>query len=233
MANLEEQRVLNFFAMSVREFVGAARIKDGDPAKIIAGIFFFSLAFIFSGAETTKVYFRKNFAKGAVGFFQVLIGSIALILWGVWALTIGGIIQFGTDNMEEARAISVIAGSINFALTGLFYIIIGIYTLKCGYTEWRYPAIHGSELGESVDLGFLRKDGWSEYKIKQKAEPLTLLSVGVLFFALNPLLGIPLLFFGLSVGVLNLLSFKKAVDEAPLTVIQGGRNIEDDENLVR
>ena len=61
--------------------------------------------------------------------------------------------------------------------------------------------IHPSYRGDSYVLGFLEKRGWTQAKIQNVAEPLLVLSIGVLLSVYNILLGIPLIFSALSVWI--------------------------------
>lgn len=229
-ANHKDQ-TLNFFAMGIREAVGATQGKDGNAPRAIAAIFFFALAFIFSGVEAVKILLRRDFAKNSIDLFPLLLSGLSFIGWGGWCLSVPvSILMFADSNID----ISPIGSIASFVIGGLFYLFVGLRVLVRGYGEWKnsHNEDGGTTLGVSTILGFLRDSGWSEYQIKQIAEPSLLFATGVLLSGINLFLGIPLFFCGVSSVAFNLLSYKQKVENTPLRARRGGK-MNDDENFVK
>lgn len=222
MANEVEKQTLNFFAMAIRESIGSVSERGGrdgnEPnfGRLILAAFFFSLAFIFCGAEAMKVIFRRDFAKDTVGIVPIIVAAIAFIGWGGWCI---GVSFYATEDF------SVIGSPLSFAVTGVFYLILGIRVWARGAREWNLSNNYegGTALGKATLLSFLIESGWSEYKSKQIGEPLIVLALGILFSGINILWGIPLLFCAVSMTGINIFSYMRRVESAPLKAKPGGR----------
>jgi protein-S-isoprenylcysteine O-methyltransferase Ste14 len=222
MANEVETQTLNYFVMAVRHFIEGIRAKDADPGKMIAALFFLGLGLLFTGAEAMKIVFRRDFAKDTVGIVQIIIASLIFIGCGVAGLIPAIAMTIG--NVEDAG--SYFESPLSFAITGLFYLMLGIWIFIKGLREWNLSLENeeGTALGESTFLGFLKDSGWSEFKISQRAEPLTVLALGILLSGINIFMGIPLLFCAVTLYIFSLISYKKQIENAPLRSKLGGKS---------
>lgn len=148
------------------------------------------LAFI--GVETVKVIFRSNFGSKGLNLFKVILSVIAFgvisgVCYTIWA-----------DNSPEMRGVG---SPLSFKATAYFYAVLAIYILFQGIIQ-KYRSndkVHPQYRGDSILLGFLMKDGWSQAKIQNLAEPLLILALGAFLLVFNLYLGIPLIFCAVSV----------------------------------
>ncbi len=149
------------------------------------------LAFV--GVEAIKIIFRNNFGSKGLNLFRVILSSIA---FGIIA---GTTFAFLHDAAPEK--VIDFGGPSSFMMGGGFYIFLSIYVLVKGIIEKRKPnnQLHPQYRGDSILLGFLMKGGWSQAKVQNLAEPIFTFSIGVLFLAINPIWGLPLIFCAISV----------------------------------
>lgn len=150
------------------------------------------LAFI--GEEAVQVVFRKNFgAKGLSRWRMVL----CFILFELIAIACFAMSQSGKE--------MPIASPASFILAGFFYLLLGVYVIWKGWTDWKEAQsntqVHPAFAGESNLLSFLLKDGWSQSKVQYLAEPLLVIAIGILLCGINLFWGIPLIYCGISVWV--------------------------------
>lgn len=150
------------------------------------------LAFI--GEEAVQVVFRKNFGAKGLSRWRIV---LCFILFELIAITC-----FVTSQIKDALPIASPASSI---LSGFFYLILGIYVIRKGWSDWKEAQnntqVHPHFAGESNLLSFLLKDGWSQSKVQYLAEPILVIAIGVLFCGINPFWGVPLIYCGISVWV--------------------------------
>lgn len=148
------------------------------------------LAFV--GVEAVKVVFRKNFGSKGLSLTKIILSSIVF----------GGLAWFSYNYWQNPDEISSDMGSeISFEIATFFYGFLGVFILIRGIIQKAKPneKVHYNYRGDSGLLGFLVKDGWSQAKVQNFAEPLFVLALGVFLSAVNLVLGVPLMFCAVSV----------------------------------
>lgn len=148
------------------------------------------LAFV--GVEAVKVIFRSNFGSKGLSLFKVILSAIAFgvisgVCYSIWK-----------DNPSD---MSEVGSPRSFILTAGFYAVFAVFILVKGIMQKTKPndEVHPQYRGDSTLLGFLMKDGWSQAKVQNLAEPLLILALGAFLSAVNLFWGIPLVFCAISV----------------------------------
>lgn len=149
------------------------------------------LAFV--GEEAVQVLYRKNFGVGGLNIFRII---LCFLLFEVIAVV------FFLSGANMSPSMDVIGSKASYTWAGVFYIILGFIVLfkgLAGVAKARNSKQPYKFTGESAILAFLGKDGWSQSKIQNVAEPILTLSVGFAFALVNILWGIPIIYCALSV----------------------------------
>lgn len=149
------------------------------------------LAFV--GVEAVKVIFRNNFGSKGLSLFRVILSAIA---FGV----ITGVSY--TMWMENSSDMREFGSPMSFIMTACFYALLTIFVLVKGIvqkTKKPNDEVHPQYRGDSVLLGFLMKEGWSQAKVQNLGEPLLTLALGIFLSAVNLIWGIPIIFCAISV----------------------------------
>lgn len=158
----------------------------------------------FVEVEAVKVIFRKDFGSQAISFVRLLISVLIFSTLAFYFF----VFSFDTD-----ESIEFIGSPLSFKLAGLFYGFLSLYVLFRGIVFKLNPNKEekADYQGSSHILAFLKKDGWSQEKIQNLAEPLLLIVIGLFLIPINLFWGIPLVFSALSVWIhLGLETFLKA-----------------------
>ena len=162
--------------------------KGPRDSVVIKFLFFALLILLFVGDEAVKLLFRKNFGTSGTHWWKAVLCVLAFGGCGVFAFGVG---FDSTNNVPFYGPLSfVLAGALNFALA--------LFLLYKWLILPRDRSAHKYYRGDSTVLAFLLKKGWSQSKVQNLAEPLTLLCAGVLLSAVNPFLGLPLMFCAVS-----------------------------------
>ncbi|MCW5921441.1 MAG: hypothetical protein KIS77_03800 [Saprospiraceae bacterium] len=149
------------------------------------------LAFV--GEEAVQVIFRRNFGPGGLSGLRIV---VCFILFELIAVI------FFLLNLYADGSSKIIGSPESFAWAGVFYFILGFIVLRNGLkgiAKARNSNRPYKFVGESAVLSFLKKDGWSENKIQNLAEPILTLAVGIFLSFINILWGIPIIYCALSV----------------------------------
>lgn len=163
--------------------------QEKPNAAVLKFLFFILLILLFVGDEAVKLIFRKGFGTSGVHWWKVLlcIGCFGGLGWT--ALEIG---------MDEYSEIPPMFSRFSFYIAGGFNIGLAIFLFYKGFIQRRNKLAHKYYRGDSTLLAFLMGKGWSQAKVQNLAEPLTILGVGAMLTVLNPFLGLPLAFCAIS-----------------------------------
>lgn len=186
-----------FKGMVGRAFTeGINSTNKGNNSAVIRLVLALAGIVLFVGAEGTKVFFRKNFGMKGINIFQLVICSLCFIGVGIGCT----VMAFDTDNYSNNIALG--AGFFSFAVTGIFYLTLGVWILRKGILE-RMKAIKNNFdsdfRGETDVLKVLEERGWSQNKIRYLGEPLYALALGIVMALFNPIGAIPLVACAISV----------------------------------
>lgn len=147
---------------------------------------------LFVGAEAVKVVFRTNFGSKSINPYKLVLCAACFLAMGLFSISVIYENEFLISNF----------GLFSFIATGIFYIFLSLFILIKGFRQ-KKNAERSSDFseyeGNSYILSFLADEGWPQKKIKTLAEPLLCIAVGFFFSPINPFLGIPIIFCGLSV----------------------------------
>lgn len=175
--------------------LGREIAKDDDPRKPEDNLLLLVLLGIlgFAGVETVKVIFRRNF--GANGLDTLKLGVCFIVFMILAAIST----YLGYGNVEVETPLS-------YKVTGVFHFVFGLLIIEEGL-KMKKQAQGASEIprsyqGDSHLLAFLMENKWwSQKRVQTIAEPLTVLTAGVLLSAFNLLLGLPFVFCAISVWI--------------------------------
>lgn len=173
------------------------------------------LAFV--GVEAVKVVFRKNFGTNGISILKLVIASIA---FGLISFAAFGI--YGSESIEDSE----FGSQDSFLYMAIFYAFFTIYILFKGVTEKGRANnnVHENYRGDSSILGFLIKEGWTQAKVQNLAEPLFTLALGVFLMAINIFWGLPLIFCAISVWLNLLIESFLGLDKVRDTLSNMGYN---------
>jgi hypothetical protein len=182
-----------FFNESFKDETGPNKSNDNLLMIALVGVL------AFSGVETVKIIFRRNFGAKGVDALKLVACFIVFVALGILSFHLSG---------EETD----VGTPLTYKIAGFFHLVLGFFVLGKGLElrkESRKFNIRPENYqGDSHLLAFLLKDGWwSHAKVQTIAEPLITLAVGILLSAVNPILGIPLIFCAISVWIAPLFGF--------------------------
>lgn len=172
----------------------------------------------FVGSEAVKVIFRKNFGKKGIDTTRIVLCSIVFILIGVFAffLSKSNNHSFAAENQTE------------FLIAAIFYIILSVYVLVKGFGAIEKAQKNDNAApnykGDSELLSFLITEGGNQSTVQNLAEPFLLIVLGLFLASFNFLLGLPLMFCGVSVWVEQVLEKIFGVNQVQETLNQKGYN---------
>ena len=144
------------------------------------------------GAEGVKVVFRRNFGKGGINLFRIILCSLGFFSVAIASFTIIA---------DNDASVPFMISSHSFLVTAIIFTLLGIYTLEQGIRAWRTARTSTLTFykGDNYRLNFLVQKGWSERKIQNVAEPLIVINLGIWFCFFNLLGGLIFIICGLSV----------------------------------
>lgn len=161
--------------------------------------------FLFIGSEAVKIVFRSDFGAKGINIYKIFVCFICFLIWGLVPL-------FAFSNEP------ISGGVIGAIISLLFFVILAFHVLLKGIREnnkandQENNRKKGKTLpqdfeGKSVLLSFLLKDGWSETKIQNIAEPLLTFAIGVFFLAISPPASIAIIFCSISIWTLQIYNY--------------------------
>jgi len=174
-------------------FEGLVSEKNDRSKKIAILLLIVILAY--AGVEAVKVIFRNNFGKNGLSITKLIFSFLAFIAVGFIALD-----SYSTFDINGGY--SAYDSKNSFLYTSIFYFALALFLLIKGVIaviKRTTNNVHPSYRGDSVILGFLMESGWSQAKVQNLAEPLTVLIIGIFLLPLNLFLGLPLIFCAISV----------------------------------
>ena len=183
-------------------------------------LFWYSLlgVLFFVGSEAAKVIFRKNFGKKGIGTTKLLLCSIVFILIGIFAFFLS----------KSNNHSLVVENQTEFLIAAVFYIILGVYVLVKGLGAVEKAKNNDSAApnykGDSELLSFLITEGVQQNTVQNLAEPFLLIVLGLFLASFNYILGIPLIFCGVSVWVEQVLEKIFGVNQVQETLNTKGYN---------
>lgn len=191
MKDLLDQK-FEALGMGFFQYLIASTNKGSNSSKIKLFLAFLAiLAFV--GVEAVKIVFRKNFGVKGISTLRL---AISIIIFGM-------ISSFGFVEYYAPTDLSKGYGHSSFLAMGVLYAILTTYLIVKGWIEKTKSSNVLNEYyrGDSVILAFLMKGekGWKQSTVQNFAEPVLMLALGFFFFSINPFLGIPIAFCGLSV----------------------------------
>jgi hypothetical protein len=197
-------------------------INGGNPASNrMAWTILAMLSFV--GEEAVQIVFRKNFGIGGLSVLRIVVCFLLFELVAVLCFFLG-------THPMESRA--VIGSSASFTWAGMFYVVLGFIVLIKGFmgmAKAKKSNRFDKFTGESAILSFLGKDGWSQSRIQNVAEPVLTLAVGVALSFVNILWGVVIIYCGISVWACKVMDaiFLEPSDPQPTSQQQQGRNFHD------
>lgn len=173
--------------------LGADFVRRADPvaASRITWVLLAMLAFV--GEEAVQVLFRKNFGPGGLSALRVIVCFILFEIIAVIFFLFGAFAD---------KSLDVVGTHASFICAGIFYVVLGFVVLMKGLkgiAKAKNSDRPYKFAGESAMLSFLVKDGWSQSKTQNLAEPVLTLAIGIFFSFVNILWGIPVIYCALSV----------------------------------
>ena len=163
--------------------------KGARDSVVIKVLFFALLILLFVGDEVVKLLFRRNFGASGIHWWKAVLCTLAFGGCGISAFQIGFEI-----NASEAQ----FYGPLSFMVAGALNVGLSCFLLYKWLILPRNRLAHKYYRGDSTALSFLLEKGWSQSRVQNFAEPLTLLCAGTLLSAINPMLGLPLMFCAVS-----------------------------------
>ncbi len=183
----------NFVAHGARNLIDSTDDKNTAAQTRLMLTLLGILAFV--GIEAVKVVFRKNFGRKGISMVRIVLCSlifafIAASAFNTWS-------EGQTGDMDEA------GNHASFLAVTVFYSILAFFVLVKGIIE-KVKAVRSTTVnpyyrGESSLLNFLVKEGWSQNRVQNLAEPLLALGMGVFLASVNLMWGLPLMFCAASV----------------------------------
>ena len=168
----------------------AANIPDSMDGKKSGG-FKLTLAILgilaFIGNEAVKVLFHKNFGmtKGAIVRLTLCFFSFGCI----------AVLFFLSLDANDSLATEYGSPGSHLVM-GIFYSVLAVTILIKGIAYRNKFDEHN--VGDSTLLSFLKKDGWSQKKIQNIAEPLFVIILGATICLFDLIGGLPIIFCALS-----------------------------------
>jgi len=144
------------------------------------------------GAEGVKVAFRRNFGKGGINLFRLILCSL-----GFFSVAIASFVII----VEVNSSLPFMVSPDSFFVNGIIFTLLGIYILVQGIRAWKKARKSqlSSYKGDNFRLNFLTQKGWTGRKIQNVAEPLIVINLGIWFCFFNLLGGLIFIICGLSV----------------------------------
>lgn len=176
---------------------------DKHLIRVIYGCFLAIFAFV--GAEPVKVIYRKNFGKGGLHPICLVVSCALFGILGVVSI-LAAFAGLSNDivPVEKMRFIQAEGGFVSYAIIGVLYLWIATYVYTKGMKDIKESNKNRYKPGYTGDselLIFLKKEGWSEGKIKWIGEPLSVFLIGIAICFLNLLGGIPIIVCSLSLVI--------------------------------
>lgn len=189
-----------------------------DLATVVIVIVLFFLFFAYCVGQNL---FRGK--KGGNYLFNILTHTLA----GSAAFLGLAIYLFITGLYMEAGEIIYGSNKVQFAIATIFFFTVSLCNLFIGLNEVKQAKknINPNFPGEFTLLGFLSKYGYKGQTIAYLIEPLSIFVIGVLMFAVAPVLGVPVLVTAIAyfIGNFAFREFEKPMqdedDSESLTVI--------------
>jgi len=197
-------------------------VNGGTPASNrITWLALAMLAFV--GEEAVQVLFRRKFGVGGLDPIRIIVCFLLFEIIAVIFFILG-------TNISESM--EVVGKQSSFTWAGVFYLIVGLVVLIKGFlgiSKARKSGLHNNFAGESALLSFLGKDGWSQSKIQNIAEPVFTLSMGVALSFVNIFWGIPIIYCAFSVWACTVIDdiFIDPTSHQSSTQSQQGKNFHD------
>lgn len=169
--------------------------KEGGETKLILiGVALFS----YLGNEVIKVVFRQNFGSNGLSLLKSILASLSFVLWAIIALLI---------IKNDSEELSWVGNQTTLNITFGTYIVLAIFVIVKAVAQKAKPneRANPNYRGDSKLLSFLMKEGWSQAKVQNMAEPASVLALGVFLSAISLMLGLPLVFCALSVWLHSLI----------------------------
>lgn len=145
--------------------------------------------FIFAGGEILKITFRKDFGRGQLNQFKIIVGFIGLL-----GVSLINFLLF----FDESSTITVgYFGMIPLFATGLLYLIFAVFIIVKGMADLNKSNKPKNANKRAISYLFTIK-GWKVNNVQTWLEPSFLLIIGIVYLPFNFLCGLPLIFCALS-----------------------------------
>jgi hypothetical protein len=176
---------------------------DGAVANVIVALFAMCL---FSGYCVCQLIFRGKRGVNHVFYTQTftIIGFVAFLGLAFYC--------YGLGISENANYYGDYGTKSDFALASFIFLIVSLGSLFIGLNEIKQTKknIHYPDFAGSFTLfAFLIKQGYSPSLVGLVIEPLVVIIIGLLGFAIAPVIGIPIMISGVS-HALGTLVFDKS-----------------------
>ena len=177
--------------------------------KLYLLIALFAALFLVVATEPYKVIMRKNIGKQALSMLGITAASILYIGWaGIIGIILYSTNYGGSDINEYSVYVQYLCNQYILISGIACYVIFAVYILVRGVNEYFHNSADENDdvlsipfRGNSVIMGHLINQGWTQNKIWRTAEPRACFRFGLILTIIHPIIGLPLFLTSISFWV--------------------------------